>query len=368
MSGLAIDRRKGESPALPRGFLHAGDDPTRRVYIRPLDRWAGHGPVRCEVLIRRGGETAAFAGASDDLLAWAKGENNELAAHLSQTLDRIAAPRPSFAGLAMDGPLIMGIINVTPDSFSDGGAFFDPERAIAHGRELAAEGAQILDIGGESTRPGAASVSPEMEIARVLPVVRGLAAEGFVVSIDTRRAAVMTAALDAGARIINDVTALEGDAGSLAVAAASGAPVVLMHMLGEPGTMQDDPRYADAVLDVFDTLRDRVEACERAGIRRDRIAVDPGIGFGKTLDHNLRILGKLGLFLGLGCPLLLGVSRKSFIGRLSANVAPDARLPGSLAAALAGIAEGAHILRVHDVAETRQALAVWQAVAAAGGC
>ena len=367
MSGFAVDRQEGESPALPRGFLLAGDDPTRCVYVRPLDRRCGRRPVRCEVLIRRSGRTTAFAAACDDILAWAAGESDQLAAHLSQALARIAAPRLPFAGLTMDEPRIMGIINVTPDSFSDGGAFFDPERAIAHGRALAAEGAQILDVGGESTRPGAAPVSPEMEIARVLPVVRGLAAEGFVVSIDTRRSAVMTAALDAGAHIINDITALEGDADSLAVAGVGGGPVVLMHMLGEPGTMQNDPHYADAALDVFDRLRDRVDACERAGISRERIAVDPGIGFGKTLEHNLRILGRLSLFLGLGCVLLLGVSRKSFIGRLSENEAPGARVPGSLAAALAGLAEGAHILRVHDVAATRQALAVWRAIAAAGG-
>jgi len=367
MSGLAVGPRKGESPALPRGFLHDGGNPAGRVYLRPLDRDLAGRPARCEVLIRRDGGTAAFAGTTDAVLAWAAGEGNALAAHVSQTLEHIARPRPSFAGLAMDAPLIMGIINVTPDSFSDGGAFLDPQRAIAHGRALAAEGAHILDVGGESTRPGAAPVSSEMEIARVLPVVRGLAAEGLVVSIDTRRAAVMRAALDAGARIVNDITALGGDAGSLAVVAGSGAPVVLMHMRGEPGTMQDDPRYVDAALDVFDSLQDRVAACERAGIPRGRIAVDPGIGFGKTLEHNLRILGLLGLYLGLGCPLLLGVSRKSFIGRLDRGAAPDARLPGSLAAALAGVAAGAHILRVHDVAETRQALAVWRAIAEAGG-
>lgn len=367
MSGVAAGTGKGESPALPRGFLLEGDDPSARVYLHPLDRDPAGRPARCRVMIRGPDGADAFAAPASDVLAWAAREGGALAPHVRAVLDRIATPRPSFAGLAIDGPLIMGIINVTPDSFSDGGAFLDAERAIAHGRRLAAEGACILDVGGESTRPGAAAVSPDAEIERVLPVVRALAAEGFVVSVDSRRAVVMRAALEAGARIINDVTALAGDADSMAVAATSGVPVVLMHMQGEPGTMQDDPRYDDAALDVFDFLRGRVEACERAGIPRQRIAVDPGIGFGKTLQHNLRILGYLGLYLGLGCPLLLGVSRKSFIGRLDGGASPDARLAGSLAAALAGVAEGVHILRVHDVAATRQALAVWRAISGAAG-
>lgn len=267
-----------------------------------------------------------------------------------------------FAGIPIDSPVLMGIVNVTPDSFSDGGKFLDPEIAIAHARRLADEGAAILDIGGESTRPGADPVSPEEEISRVLPVVRTLAGEGYCVSIDTRRAAVMKAALDCGAKIVNDVTALEGDAGSLPVVAASDASVVLMHMQGEPGTMQEHPHYDDAALDIFRYLEARVTACEKAGIPRDRIAVDPGIGFGKTVDHNLRILSRLGVYHGLGCAIALGVSRKSFIAGLSENVPAGERLPGSLAAALSGISAGAQILRVHDVAETRQALTVWQAI------
>ncbi|MBE0532059.1 MAG: dihydropteroate synthase [Rhodospirillales bacterium] len=365
MSRAAGILEKAEGPAFPRGFLHEGDDPAARVYIRPLD---GNGratcrPQRCEVLIRRIEGTVAIAAPTEEVLAWAAAEGFGLARHVEATLDAIAAERPTFAGLGVDKPLVMGIINVTPDSFSDGGEFLDAERAIAHGRRLVAEGADILDVGGESTRPGAAAVSPETETARVLPVVRALAAEGFAVSIDTRRAAVMKAALEAGARIVNDITALEGDPRAPGVVADAAAPVVLMHMQGEPGTMQNDPRYVDAALDVFDYLRDRIAACEAAGIPRRRIAVDPGIGFGKTVAHNLRILGCLELFLGLGCVILLGVSRKSFIGRLSHGEPPAERLAGSLAAALAGAARGAHILRVHDVAETRQALAVWQAIA-----
>ncbi|MCZ6467234.1 MAG: dihydropteroate synthase, partial [Alphaproteobacteria bacterium] len=272
----------------------------------------------------------------------------------------------AFAGLALGRPLIMGIINVTPDSFSDGGEALDAGRALARGRALADAGADIVDVGGESTRPGAAPVAVDDELARVLPVVRGLSEAGFVVSVDTRHARVMEAALDAGAAIINDITALTGDPGSLGVAAARAAPVILMHMQGDPRTMQDEPRYEDAALDVYDYLAGRVAACEAAGVERTRIAVDPGIGFGKTVDHNVRILNRLALYHGLGCALVLGVSRKSFIARLSRGEAPKQRLAGSLAAALAAVAQGAHILRVHDVAETRQALGVWSAIDAAG--
>lgn len=368
MSRAADIGKRGESPAFPRGFLHDGVDPATRVYIRPLD---GMGrvhcqPQRCEVLIRQAEGTLAIAATTPEVLEWAAGEGEVMDRHVAATLSAIAAERPSFAGLTLDKPLVMGVINVTPDSFSDGGAFLDAGRAIAHGRSLAAAGADILDVGGESTRPGAAAVSPETERDRVLPVVRALAAEGYVVSIDTRRAAVMKAALEAGAGIVNDVTALDGDPAALKVVVDTAAPVVLMHMQGEPGTMQKDPRYIDAALDVFDYLRGRIAACEAAGISRRCIAVDPGIGFGKTVAHNLRILGRLELFLGLGCAVVLGVSRKSFIGRLSFGEPPAERVAGSLAAALSGIARGAHILRVHDVAETRQAVAVWRAIADAG--
>ncbi|MBM3565909.1 MAG: dihydropteroate synthase, partial [Alphaproteobacteria bacterium] len=223
----------------------------------------------------------------------------------------------TFAGLSLVRPLVMGVVNVTPDSFSDGGETARIELAIARGREHMAAGAEIIDIGGESTRPGAASASPEEEYSRVLPVVRALAAAGAVVSIDTRHARIMMAVLDAGARIVNDITALTGDGDSLAVVAGRGASVVLMHMQGEPGTMQDAPHYGDVVAEVLDYLAGRVEACVHAGIPREKIAVDPGIGFGKTVDHNVALLSNLGRFAGLGCAVALGVSRKSFIGRLS---------------------------------------------------
>jgi dihydropteroate synthase len=264
-----------------------------------------------------------------------------------------------FAGLALDRPRLMGIVNVTPDSFSDGGRFLETEAAIAHGRALRSAGADILDVGGESTRPGARPVGETEEKARVVPVIKALAGEGALVSIDSRHASVMEAALDAGARIVNDVTALEGDPDSLALVAKREVPVVLMHMRGDPGTMQDDPRYDDVVAEVRDYLGRRVAACVAAGIPKQRIAVDPGIGFGKTVDHNLALIRHLDRLADLDCTILLGVSRKSFIGALSKGEPATERLPGSLAAALAGVARGAHILRVHDVAATAQALAVW---------
>ncbi|WP_064742163.1 dihydropteroate synthase [Inquilinus limosus] len=286
-----------------------------------------------------------------------------LAAAVDDRLDRLSRPRPDFGGIALDRPRLMGIVNVTPDSFSDGGDFAESGRAVAHGLALAEAGAEILDIGGESTRPGSAPVSPEEEIARIQPVIRELANRGLTVSIDTRHAAVMQAALAAGARIVNDVTGLTGDPASLGVVARAGCPVVLMHIQGEPQTMQRNPAYEDVLLDVFDWLEERVAACDAAGIPAGRIAADPGIGFGKkSLTHNLPLLRGLSLLHGLGCAVLLGVSRKRFIGTISGAAEPKARAPGSIAAGLYGVAQGVQILRVHDVAETRQALAVWSAL------
>jgi dihydropteroate synthase len=268
----------------------------------------------------------------------------------------------TFAGLALTQPLIMGIVNVTPDSFSDGGETLAAEKAIARGITFCEQGADILDVGGESTRPGAASISIDEELKRVIPVVQGLVDAGATVSIDTRHATVMTAAVQAGAQIINDVTALTGGPNSLAAAANSGAAIILMHMLGEPGTMQDNPVYDNAAKDVYEYLANRIRICESAGISRAKIAIDPGIGFGKTVEHNLEILGQLNIYRDLDVPVVLGVSRKSFIGHVSLGEGPKDRVPGSLAAALVGVAQGVHIVRVHDIAETRQALAVYEAI------
>jgi dihydropteroate synthase len=279
-------------------------------------------------------------------------------------LDALSMPRAPWAGLALDRPLVMGVLNVTPDSFSDGGQWFDPARAISRGRELLEAGADIIDIGGESTRPGAAPLAPGEEIRRVEPVVSALAEMGATLSIDTRHSDVMDAALNAGADIVNDVSALTHDPESLGLIARREAPVVLMHMRGEPGTMQRNPVYDSPLIEVLNYLEKRTEACVAAGIPRERIAVDPGIGFGKLVPHNLELLAGIGAFHALGCVVALGVSRKSTIASLSRGEPPAARLPGSLAAALFAVQQGVQILRVHDVAETRQALAVYQAIAA----
>ena len=275
----------------------------------------------------------------------------------------LSAPRADFGGLAMDRPRIMGILNVTPDSFSDGGQFIAKDAAMQQARVMAAA-ADILDIGGESTRPGAVFVDNAQEIARTAPVIAALRAAGVgtAMSIDTRKADVAAAALVAGANIVNDVAALSYDPAMAGVVADHSAPVVLMHAQGAPADMQTDPRYGDVALDVYDFLCERIGFAVAAGIARDKIVIDPGIGFGKTAAHNLALIRQLSLFHGLGCPILLGASRKRFIGTISGVDDPQARLPGSLAVALSGVAQGAQILRVHDVGETRAALALWRAV------
>ena len=279
-------------------------------------------------------------------------------------VEGVTRQRASWAGFDLKRPLIMGVVNVTPDSFSDGGDFAEASVAIDHARAMLAAGADIVDVGGESTRPGASPVPPADEAARVLPVVRALAHAGAVVSIDTRHAAVMDEAVKAGAWIINDVTALTGDAQSARVAAGSGAAIVLMHMLGEPQTMQIDPCYADVTCDLLDYFTARLAALAELGIARERIAIDPGIGFGKKDVHNLRLLDELAAFHALGCPVLVGASRKSFIGRLSKGEAPKQRVSGTLAAHQIAFDRGVQIVRVHDVAEAFQARALWSAVVA----
>jgi dihydropteroate synthase len=274
------------------------------------------------------------------------------------------APAPILPGLPTHRPLVMGVINVTPDSFSDGGDHLRPEDAIAAGEAMLAAGADILDVGGESTRPGAERIPPAEEIGRIVPVVAALARRAPV-SIDTRNAATMQAALAAGARIVNDVSGLAHDPAAAQVVAAAGCPVVLMHMRGTPATMNAHATYEDVALDVHDELADRIAAAEQAGIARARIILDPGIGFAKTAEQNLDLLRRLGLFRSFGLPLLVGVSRKRFIGQYGDAPDPKRRLPGSLAAALWAAINGASILRVHDVAETVQALKVWRAIAGA---
>lgn len=271
-------------------------------------------------------------------------------------------PPESWAGLTLDRPRVMGVLNVTPDSFSDGGAFQDTDQAIAAGLAMAAAGADIIDVGGESTRPGALSAEPERERERVLPVVRGLAAAGLIVSIDSRHAETMRAALDAGARIVNDVSGLTHDPDAARLVAERACPVVLMHMRGQPATMMAHAEYADVAGEVAAELMALVAAAERAGVPRNCMALDPGIGFAKRADHSIALLRRLRDLAALGFPLLVGVSRKGFIGRLSAEPVPRNRVGGSLAAGLFAVSRGASILRVHDVGVTVQALKVWQAL------
>ncbi len=280
--------------------------------------------------------------------------------------ERVAAltsARPPFAGVSLERPRIVAVVNVTPDSFSDGGRFSDPASAIDRVAELVEAGADIVDIGGQSTRPGAAEISVGEELRRVMPVVEAAVGSGLPVSVDTWRAEVMREAIAAGVSVVNDVTALSGDAAALETVAGSSASVVLMHMQGTPATMQDRPRYRLASAEVIGWLESRVEACVSAGIGRDRIAVDPGIGFGKTDAHNVEILERGALFHGLGCAVMIGVSRKSFIGRLAQVAGPADRLAGTVMATAIALSRGVQLHRVHDVADIRQAIAVWQAVA-----
>ncbi len=278
------------------------------------------------------------------------------------------APKPTLDCrgrlLILDRPRVMGVVNVTPDSFSDGGEHADTAAAVAHALALIADGADLIDIGGESTRPGATPVSLDEELRRVIPVIEALAAATTLpISVDTSKPEVMRAAVNAGAGLINDVHALR-QPGALDAAADSGAAICLMHMLGEPGSMQQAPSYDDVCAEVQRFLTDRILACQFAGIDKKRIVIDPGFGFGKTLEHNVELLARLDSFRVLGCPILAGLSRKRMIAALTGREAVGERIHGSVAAAMLAVQRGAAIVRVHDVAATRDALAVWQAVAA----
>ena len=277
---------------------------------------------------------------------------------------RLTAPRPPLVmgerTVRLDQPQVMAILNVTPDSFSDGGAYGEAADAAEAGAAMAGQGAAIVDVGGESTRPGAKTVWEGDEIERVLPVVRQLVAGGTAVSIDTRKAAVAEAALGAGARLVNDVSALTFDEHLSGAIAAAGVPVVLMHHRGDPLTMQEAPRYDDVLVEIYLWLEERIAAAEAAGIARSKILIDPGFGFGKSVAHNLELMNGLALFHALGCPLVLGASRKRTIGALSNEAPADQRLAGSLAFALKAAEQGAQLIRVHDVPESVQALRVWR--------
>ena len=351
----------------------------RSIYVRPLglfpsrpqvdagEVWGGlplaGGPLAFSALevierVGRGAERRVIS--LSDLFERDWGRHTLTASDL---IENLRQPRGRLAGLSMDRTRIMGIVNVTPDSFSDGGRHDGASAAIAHALQLAAEGADILDIGGESTRPGSDAVGLDEELRRVIPVIEGLRGKtDKLISIDTRKAAVMREAARAGADILNDVSALTHDPEALSVAADLGLPVMLMHAQGDPKTMNDNPQYSDVSLDVFDFLEARIDACVDAGIPKSKIVVDPGIGFGKHLHHNVRVLADMSLYHGLGVPVLLGASRKKLIGQICNVENPQERVPGSIAAALSSVAQGVQLVRVHDVAATRQAIAVWEAV------
>ncbi len=280
-----------------------------------------------------------------------------------EALNALSAPRLPVCGLSLERPRLMGILNVTPDSFSDGGRFSGPERAVAHGLRMMADGADMIDVGGESTRPGAETLTVESEIARIEPVITALCqAVDIPISIDTRKTGVADAAVQAGAVLVNDVSGFTHDRMLAQYCARNALPVCVMHAQGDPETMQKAPRYDDVLLDVYDFLAAQILMLGELGIPRSRILADPGIGFGKNLAHNLTILRNVSLFHSLGCPVLVGASRKAFIGRIAGVPDTDMRVPGSLAVALGAVAQGVQILRVHDVAETAQAIALWSAV------
>lgn len=329
------------------------------LYYRPL---AMTGPERPESSVQLAGGTLWF----DRVELLSRGAPARVIPVRdvpAPVLSRLTAPRADVAGLDMGRMQIMGILNVTPDSFTDGGQHDAPEAAVAHALRMREEGADLIDVGGESTRPGAAEVPVEREITRTAPVIAALHAAGLglPLSIDTRKTAVAQAAAQAGADLVNDVSGFTFDAGLAPFCAAASLPVCVMHAQGDPQTMQNDPRYDDVLLDVYDFLAARITALEAAGIPRSRIIVDPGIGFGKTQAHNLALLARISLFHALGCPVLLGASRKKFIATLGHAPDIEARVHGSVAVALAAAAQGVQILRVHDVFATRSALTLWQA-------
>ena len=293
-----------------------------------------------------------------------EGIQDRLDDDLAAQWQALTKPRPPLQlgtrTVRLDQPQVMGIVNATPDSFSDGGQFADAGAAAEAGARMAAAGAAIVDVGGESTRPGARSIWEGDEIERVAPVIRQLAAGGAAVSCDTRKADVMTAAVEAGAHMINDVSALTYDARSAEVAAGLKVPVVLMHHQGAPEVMQDDPRYDDVLIEVYLWLEERVAAAVGAGLARENILVDPGFGFGKNVGHNLELMNGLALFQSLGCPVVVGASRKRTIGALSGEAPADKRIGGSIAFAMKAFEQGVQIIRVHDVPETVQALRIWR--------
>ncbi|OAN79846.1 dihydropteroate synthase [Sulfitobacter sp. EhC04] len=327
------------------------------VCYRPL---AQVGPIRPQDAVALAGGWAWFTHA--EVLSRTEPSRVIPAQEIPEAqLAALTAPRAPIGGLDMGRPRVMGILNATPDSFSDGGLHAAADDAIAAGQRMVAAGVDLLDVGGESTRPGAETVDPEEESRRVVPIIAGLRDTGALISVDTRKAAVARAALEAGAGLINDVSGFTYDPALAAVAADAAVPVCVMHALGDPATMQKNPHYDNVLLDVYDFLAAQIAVLVGAGIARDRIVADPGIGFGKKLEHNLTLLSGLSLFHGLGVPVLLGASRKGFIGTLGNAPLAGSRAGGSIGVALAGVTQGVQMLRVHDVPDTLQAITLWRA-------
>ncbi len=321
------------------------------------------GPLHWEVIVRTKNYLQQWLVSQNELDTWQQSLPAEVQQYIKEKQAVFAKTNINFAGLTKDQPLIAGIINVTPDSFSDGGENMNTDAAIRSGLKMMAEGADILDIGGESTKPGANPITLDEELQRVIPVAKGLVKAGAVVSVDTRKAAVMEACIKEGVQIINDVSALSDDERSLEVIASNpNVNIILMHKKGQPKTMQQDVSYQNILMDIYDYLLERIKLCEAAGIAKERICIDVGIGFGKSLQHNLDLMGRMSLFQSLGCCVMLGASRKSFIAMVSRDVPPKERIAGSIAAALWGASQGAGILRVHDVKATKQALDIYNAI------
>ncbi|MCE2517697.1 MAG: dihydropteroate synthase [Alphaproteobacteria bacterium] len=347
------------------GFSPQGG-PSQGMALQGVTPLAG-GPMgftHLDVINDRGGELTVCRIANDQLMDNAAAGGADAEARAQQLFDRITRRREDFAGLSLDAPRIMGILNTTPDSFSDGGDNAAADAALRSAQQMIADGADILDIGGESTRPGADPVGFDEECRRILPVITPLAEAGHVVSADTRHTNVMATALDAGAAIINDVGGLRDD-GAVQLVAERAAPSIIMHMQGEPGTMQDNPCYHYAPTDIYDWLEQRIAVAQAAGLSRADLAVDPGFGFGKTPRHNMEIMATITLLHGLGVPIVLGVSRKSTIAHFSKGEAAKDRVAGSVALAALALPQGVQVFRVHDVAETAQALGNTRAFAAA---
>ena len=350
-----------------------------RLYLNPLALTRGHAPgpslplaggplrfVALEAILAAGGRRIYDAAFPVSALAKLRAAlPSALHGRCDVLLANLTAKRKPFEKLSFGKPLVMGILNATPDSFSDGGDFFKAGDPVFRARRLVAEGADLLDVGAESTRPGSKPVSAAEELKRLASVLADIRKLKIPVSVDTRKSAVMKRALSAGAAIVNDVSALRYDDKSLAVIKNSGAGIVLLHAQGSPATMQKNPRYQDVVLEVFDFLEARIQHCVRAGIAKSRIFADPGFGFGKTTAHNLALLNALALFQGLGVPLVVGLSRKRFLGELTGEKDPRKRLGSSLAEAVLAASQGVQVIRCHDVAETRRAL---QIAAAGANC